>query len=250
MLWIGPALGAVERACMLSVLRHGHPLTLHVYRRPAGVPDGVVLKDAADILPETRIVHHRSGSCSLFSNWFRYELMRSNAGLWLDCDIYLLAAIEDSSPYLFGEEEPGVLNTAVLRIPAESPLLPPLLALFEERAVPPWLSARARLSAHWRLRTRGRTGIADMPWGSTGPHALSYLARLHGLDRLACPQRTFYPVHWKEADWIVDPALKLEDKIAADSVALHLWNERIRPFKDRVAPAGSFLERLQQEGAR
>ena len=33
------------------------------------------------------------------------------------------------------------------------------------------------------------------------------------------------------------------------SVAVHLWNECIRTFKDAPAPAGSFLHRLQQEGA-
>jgi hypothetical protein len=31
------------------------------------------------------------------------------------------------------------------------------------------------------------------------------------------------------------------------TVAVHLWNECIRAFKDRLAPEGSFLHRLQQE---
>lgn len=33
-----------------------------------------------------------------------------------------------------------------------------------------------------------------------------------------------------------------------NSLALHLWNELIRGFKDKPAPAGSFLARLHAEG--
>jgi hypothetical protein len=33
------------------------------------------------------------------------------------------------------------------------------------------------------------------------------------------------------------------------TVTVHLWNERIKHFKEKPAPKGSFLARLQQEGA-
>src|SRR5687768_2878830 len=81
-LWIGPSLGAVERACLKSVLRQGHRLALYCYREPIGVPDGVELRDAAEILPEHRIIRHKTGSVALFANWFRYELQRRSLGTW------------------------------------------------------------------------------------------------------------------------------------------------------------------------
>ncbi|HEX9963551.1 MAG TPA: hypothetical protein VGB04_01040 [Allosphingosinicella sp.] len=140
------------------------------------------MADAAAILPPARIVRHRGGSPSLFSNLFRYELQRRGLGTWMDSEVYLLAPIDGRSDYLLGYGAPGVINGALLRLPPDSPMLPPLIALFGEREVPPWLPWRARLAARLRLALRGRSGLADMPWGSAGPRALSWLAslRLHG----------------------------------------------------------------------
>jgi hypothetical protein len=249
MLWIGPALGALERACIRSVLSQGHRLVLWCYDLPDGVPEGVELGDASEVVPRTRIIRHHSGSVSLFSNLFRYELQRQGRGTWLDIDHYLLKPIEGEQPYLLTEDEPGRLNNAVLRTPADSPLLPPLIALFEEKIVPPWLRPRARVAAHWRRLLTGRTGLSRMPWGSTGPAAITAVARRLGMAGLAAPPDAYSPVVWENAHWILDPTLGLEEKITPRTIAVHLWNERIKHFKDRPAPAGSFLARLQAEGA-
>ena len=249
MLWIGPALGPLERACMRSVRRQGHRLILWCYEEPRHVPDGVELGDAAEILPRERIIRHRNGSFSLFSNLFRYELQRRGRGTWLDCDVYLLRPLDGESPYLLVEEVPGVLNSAVLRTPANSPLIPPLIAMFEERTVPAWLKPRARIAAHWRLLRTGRTDLAKMPWGSAGPAAITAMARRFGLDRWAVPAAIHSPVIWQKAGWIADPGIKLDDVITAETVSVHLWNERIKHFKDAPAAPGSFLARLHEEGA-
>src|SRR6185503_20409471 len=158
MLWIGPALGPVERACMRSVMRQGHHIVLWSYDPPRNIPEGVELRDAAAVVPPYRIIHHQNGSVSLFSNLFRYELQRQGRGTWLDCDVYLLKPLEEEEPYLLAEYEPGQIMSGVLRAPADSPLLLPLIALFDEKIVPPWLNSRARLAAHWRRLATGRTG--------------------------------------------------------------------------------------------
>ena len=54
-LWIGPELGRVERACLRSFLRNGHPVTLYCYDEVAGVPEGVVLADAHEVLPAEQV---------------------------------------------------------------------------------------------------------------------------------------------------------------------------------------------------
>ena len=248
-MWIGPSLGAIERACLKSVLRQGHSLALYCYAPPAGVPDGVELRDAGEILPEDCIVRHKTGSVALFANWFRYELQRRALGTWLDTDAYLLKPLESEKPYLMGEYEPGRINNGVLRIPPDSPLLTPLISLFEEKSVPAWLPPRAWLAAWWRLGSTGRSGLADMPWGSAGPLALTALAKRYGLGHLADPPEVLYPARWQDADWILDPAVAVDDVITARTVSIHVWNERIKHFKDAPAPAGSFLARLQAEGA-
>jgi hypothetical protein len=242
-------MGPLERACLRSVLRHGHPVSLYCYGTVDGVPEGVELRDAAAILPEDRIVRHRSGSVALFSNWFRYELLRRGEGIWLDTDVYLLAPLGDQPNHLFGWEEDGKrLGNAILRLPAASPILNDLLGLFERQTVPFWLPPRERVKARFRRLRTGRTGVALMPWGTTGPRALTALARRHGRTQDAARPSRFYPVHYREAGWIRDPSRPVEAMIAPDSLAVHLWNELIKEWKEAPAPAGSFLARLHAEG--
>src|SRR4051812_27726446 len=246
-MWIGPRLGAVERACVRSILRAGHPLTLYCYAEPDGVPKGVTLADAAEVLPEHHIIRHRTGSPSLFSNRFRYELMRRGAGIWVDLDTYLLAPLP-SRPLLLVRETDDILSNSPLRLPPDSPMIPELLAPFEERMVPSWLPWRPRIAAYWRRWRTGRTSIADMPWGTLGPRALTHAAKCHGTFDLALPAEEFNPVPWTEAAWIRDPECSLDDVVTPRTVAVHLYNERIKSFKDQPAPPGTFLERLQREG--
>ena len=246
-LWVGKALGPLERACLRSVLRQGHDLALYCYGEVEGIPAGVEVRDGADVLPESAVFRHRSGSYAAFADWFRYELLRRGAGTWIDTDVYLLAPLDPEPRYWFGEQTPGVVNNAVLRLPADSPLLADLLKLFEGQT-PKWLRSRDYLAARLRELLRGRPDLARMPWGTTGPHALTALAKEHGLMGEAVPPGVLYPVPWTRADWIRDPRLKIEDVIAPETLAVHLWNECIKRFKNEPAPAGSFLDRLQEEG--
>ena len=203
-LWIGP-LGALERACLRSVVRQGHAMNLYSYRELAGVPEGVTLRDAAAILPESAIIRHRSGSVALFANRFRYELQRLGKGLWLDTDQYLLAPVPPGDGHLFGWQDERHINTSVLRIPPHSPMLSELLALFEERTIPFWLPPGARLAAWLRRAWTGRAALAHMPWGTAGPRALTALARRHGFLVEALAPEVFSPVHYHDAGWIRDP---------------------------------------------
>lgn len=228
----------------------GHRVSLYVYDEVAGVPDGVVLRDAAAIVPFDQIIrHHRTGSMALFSDRFRYELQRRGLGTWIDCDIYFLRPLDGAAPHLFGREDDRFINTAVLRLPRDSPLLASLLSVFDGKEVPFWLSRAARLGARWRRLRHGHTDVGRMPWGSVGPKALTALAIVHGLDQLAQPAQVFCPVSYRAADWIRDPARPLERMVGPRSVAVHLWNERIARFKEEPAPPGSFLHRLHHEGA-
>ena len=206
------------------------------------------MRDAAQVLPERAVFRHRSGSVALFSDWFRYELQRRGLGTWLDTDVYLLAPLEGERSHLFGEQQPGLINNAVLRLPPTSPLLAELLRPFEEGRTPSWLPRGAYLRSRFRELAAGRADLSRLPWGSTGPHALTAVATRLGLEAEALPADVFYPVPWQNADWVLDPALSLEEMLSKRTVAVHLWNECIKSFKDAPAPAGSFLDRLHREG--
>jgi len=247
-LWIGEALGPVERACLKSVLRHGHRHSLYCYDRPEGVPDGVELRDASEILPQSEVFFHRDGSVAMFADWFRYELQRHGLGTWVDTDVYLLRPLDGDRPHLFGREAPDLINNAVLRIPPHSPLLTELLQMFERRTVPQWLPWRAKLRAHARALIGGKADFSRLPFGATGPDALTAIAERLGLASEALPSDVFNPVAWWDAEWICDPQITLDSVTTERTVAVHLWNECIKDFKGAPAPKGSFLARLQHEG--
>ena len=248
-LWVGAELGPVERACMKSVLRQGHELALYCYRPPSGVPKGVEVRDAAGILPEDRIFLQRNGSITCFSDWFRYELLQRGLGTWVDTDIYLLKPLDRVAATLLGEEQPGVINNAVLRLPPDSPLLARLLAVFEERKTPPWLPWRPYIASRLRELVEGKADMSRLPWGAMGPMAITALAKEAGIGVQALPSDIFYPVPWTQAGWIIDPETSMESLTTARTVGVHLWNECIRGFKNAPAPKGTFLERLHREGA-
>lgn len=247
-LWIGDALGPVERACLKSIVRQGHKVALYCYREPDGVPPDVEVRDAEAVLPEREILFHRNGSVAIFADWFRYELQRRALGTWVDTDVYLLKPLDIDRPYLFGEEEPGLINNAVLRLPPDSPLLAALLELFETRKVARWLPWRYYLSARIREIVSGRGDLSRLPFGSTGPFALTTAARHFGLMSEVLPSEVFNPVPWQKAAWIRDPNISFESVTTDRTVGVHLWNECIKQFKNDPAPSGSFLNRLQREG--
>jgi hypothetical protein len=247
-LWVGASLGPVERACLHSMARHGHHVALYCYSEPAGVPAEVELRDASSVLPYEKIPQAWMHRADLYSDWFRYELLLRGLGTWVDTDVYFVAPLNGTKPCLFGVEAPGILNNAVLRLPPDSPLLPRFLEPFIKQTTPKWMPWRTYLPTRARELLTGKADLSQIPWGTTSPWALTALAREFGIDHLAEPQERFYPMPWQRADWIVDPAIAVEDVIGAGTVAIHLWNRCIAAFKNDPAPAGSFLHRLQQEG--
>ena len=224
-------------------------MALYTYEPVDGVPEGVELRDAAAIVPAARLIRHHTGSLALFSDLFRFELQRLGLGIWIDCDVYFLGALDGAQPYLFGREDAHFINTGVLRIPGDSALLADLIGIFDQREIPFWLPLRHRVLAWLRRALTGRTAIERMPWGAAGPKALTALAARHGVAHLAQPPAAFCPVSYRDARWILDPSIALDDMVGPETVAVHLWNDRIAAFKDIPAPGGSFLARLQEEGS-
>jgi hypothetical protein len=247
-LWIGSSLGPVERACLKSMLRHGKSVSLYCYAEPSGVPNGVMIKDAASIIPLETLKSRCGDRADLYSDWFRYLLLQRGLGTWLDMDVYVVGEIDGEAEYLFGKQTPTTINNAVLRLPADGAILSALLDPFQRSVIPPWLPWRSYVPMRLRQLFTGRVDLRQAPWGTTSPHALTALARTHGVDHWAEPEDRFYPVPWQRAQWILDPNITLKQLITPNTRAVHLWNECIKRYKNDPAPAGSFLERLHAEG--
>lgn len=250
MLWVEGRLGPIERACMRSVLAQGHRLVLWHYFPLEGVPEGVELRDGHEVVPRERLFRHEpSGSWSLFSNLFRYRLLQQGLGLWLDCDAYLVRPLEPIGGYLMGYDSNALVAAGVLAMPPESPMLGELASMFDGRTIPPWLPLRWRLRYAAQRALRGRYRIETMPWGNLGPNAVTAMVQRHGLADKVLPPEVLYPWPWQEAAVILRPEAEVLARITPETRALHFYNEMIRSWKSDPAPPGSFLERVQREGA-
>jgi hypothetical protein len=119
-LWIGKELSWIEQLCLSSWLAHGHDVTLWIYDPVEGVPDGVKIDNAEKVLRRTSTKPQRTNN--MVANRFRYLLLRSREGIvWFDADMLLLQPLDDASPYLFLRETSDLINSAVMRLPSDSP---------------------------------------------------------------------------------------------------------------------------------
>jgi hypothetical protein len=69
-----------------------------------------------------------------------------------------------------------------------------------------------------------------------GPVTLTHLVRKHGLEAMAKPPAVFYPLPYgmKRVGRIAEPGY-VEERIAPETVAVHLWRSRFRKvFGDAV----------------
>lgn len=246
-LWIGNKLGAISRSCLQSFVMRGHKVYLHTYTEIEDIPKGITTVDANQIIPADKIIkHNETGSYALFSDIFRYELMRKVDGIYVDCDVYCLQPLTiPEHGYVLGFEDDNWINGAVLRIPADSKLLKSLLnAAYDPQFVPPWYS-RTR---QFRLKTKKAfgigTSIADMPWGVIGPKAITYYVREYQNVQNIQPIDIFYPVHYQCISQLCDPNLTIQDITTSRTLAIHLYNEMLRGINLESIDSNSTLARL------
>ena len=227
----------MHAACLKSFLRAGHKTVLHCFNVPSDVPEGIEIADAAKLLPESSLIRHKAtGSLAIFSDLLRYEILRADLGLYVDCDMFCVHPIEDEE-HIFAWSSPKAINNAVLKLPADCPALLDLCKIKEGDFIPPWFAARQKL----RLRLRQLIGypaipLEDLPWGSTGPKALTWYAHHHGIDRHAKHKEVFYPIDNHQVALLFDPARTIEDLITPQTKAIHLFNEYFKRRSLDVIP--------------
>lgn len=220
---------------MLSVLRAGHELKLYAYRRPPNLPNGVVFESASEILPQEKFVYYRGHHAALGSNLFRYKLLESGCGIWLDTDVLMLAPIRDTDLQVCGWQSPTLVNNAVLYLHPDSVVLSDLLEYTSnEYPVPPFLDAKKRLMIRFARAIGRPIHVSNLPWGVWGPNALTYFILKHGLGYQVSPQEVFYPIPYTKCHWLVVEGIDVDELIADKTIAIHLWNTSLaRWWKSR-----------------
>lgn len=247
MFWHGPALSRLERLCLTSFAAHGHAVHLYVYQEPAGVPAGVDLSEASNVLPRSMLdTHLASRPIALFADRFRYALLEQHGGLWVDTDVVCLKPFAYSQSELFGWQDERAINNAVLGLPARHTLAAWMRRICERpyafRPYDDFKTRRRKLMARWLGMT------SKEQWGATGPQGFTQAARHLGHADKALPFWHFYAVHYLNWRTVFDSSLAENPTLLDASYGLHLWNEMARrsPGFDknaRHAPDSTF-ERL------
>ncbi|WP_395448197.1 hypothetical protein ACHMW7_25520 [Aminobacter sp. UC22_36] len=226
--WIGRKLGPVHAACLRSFLKHGYGVLLHTFERPEDTPDGVEIFDAHQLMKPEEIVQHRaSGSYALASDIYRYRIQREGMGLYVDADMYCLRPFPVSDCVL-GWESDNYLGSAVLKFPQQSKFLAAVIESAENpHFIPPWMSSgRRRTLAARRLLGRPKH-VSRMPWGTIGPHLITYWAKKLNALRQASPIDYFYPLHYEQTKLLMQPGLSVEDIASPRSYLMHLWSSQL-----------------------
>lgn len=228
-LWVGAELSVLERLTVASYLANGHRFHLYVYGDVKGVPAGVDLLDANEIIPAGEIFRCRQGSYAIFADWFRWKLLEMRGGIWVDMDLVCIKPFDFQENVLFGMEAMGHPNIAVLRFPANHELVSAMVDRCENpHRFDPGDRARHR---YRKLVSRYLKGNkkGDTPWGQAGgPPGFRKMLIKHGMLELGKPFTYFYPIHC--ANWmaIFDDTLKDDRSLFSHTYALHLWNEMLR----------------------
>lgn len=201
-LWIGDRVGEMERLAMRSHLHCGHEYHLWTYT-PLIVPEGVVVEDANEILPQSEVFAYRigaeAGSVSAFSNLFRYKLLLERGGWWCDSDVVALKRFDFDEPYVFACERYRTGScgptTCVIQAPKNSELM---VHCYEKAS---------------------EADRRTLRWGTIGPLLLMEGVFSQRLDQYVRPVSDFCPI-----DWFDIAPLFLPGPLP-NSYAIHLWNE-------------------------
>lgn len=235
--WIGEQLGAVHAACLRSFLRNGYKVVLHAFKRPQDTPDGVTIFDASKLMTLDEVeVFQKHRRLAFASDIYRYRIQRENMGLYVDCDVYCLKPF-DEAEYIFGWESNDLICNAVIKIPAESPLLQKMLEASEDNYfVPPWLKSSRKNKLLLRKKIGFPVHVALQPWGVIGPQLITHYVRELNLNNHTSSIDMFYNLHFECTNLLYEPGLSVRDLTSNRSSALHLYSSRL---KRNGAPAGS-----------
>ena len=232
MLWINGSLSYLEQLCAKSYVDAGHHTILYTYEPVGCIPDGIEVRDAADILPlDGFLLHNRTGSPALHSDLFRYRLLEKDGDtIWVDTDAYCLRKFEPVHGHFYGWESDKHVNGGVLALPQDSETLRALLDFTsDEFAIPPWLSKREREKLENARDAGDPVHASDMPWGTWGPHAVTHFLHQTGEIRYALPRSGLYPFSFKDRVKMIRTSTNEDEFLADETYSIHFYGRRMRP---------------------
>lgn len=200
-LWIGSPPSYLEHVVIKSYLAAGHAMTVYSDRPEGEFPSGVQVIPPMAITPDLAMPHPNAGykAMAVYSDVFRLYLLMRRDVIWVDMDAYCTQAFDFSGDDVFGQGEGDIIPNGILGFATNSPV--PQFLLDEMRGVNPkpiWLRDKVKT----QLAEVSSWALTDLPWGVTGPRALTHALRKYDLHDLAHPKEVFYStlgaLAWKE----------------------------------------------------
>jgi len=205
-LWIGETFSNNEQMCLSSYLHHGHSFHLYTYDEIKGVPRGITLCDANEIIPFSRLFKDSARSYASFADWFRLRLLFLKGGWWVDMDTVCIRPFDIQEPLCFSSErhyalQQDEINNTYIKAPACEPHIGKLLQLVEEKL---------------------QDG-QPVAWGGIGVYLLRRLLPEHpDFRRYIQPPPVFCPLDWFNLSALICPN---DYRPGPETLAIHLWNE-------------------------
>jgi hypothetical protein len=227
-LWVGDRLPIMQQLSIASFLAHGHDYHLYTYTRMDKVPEGTVLKDAREILPESAVFRNAArDTYAAFSDFFRYKLLLDKGGWWADLDMVCLRPFDFADDYVFSSEHELCLestNSGVIKAPKGAQVI----------------------AFAWD--TCQQKDKRNLTWTEVGPDLLGESVERFGLQRHVKPAITFCALLSDNWHFVVRP--HHEFCFRPYTYAIHLWHEVWRYHGwnvDHDYAPGSLYEQLKSK---
>jgi len=206
-LWIGASLPMMQRLSVSSFLANGHAYDLYVYDDVSGVPLGVRLRDAGEIMPASEVFRNGShDTFATFSDIFRYRLLFERGGWWSDTDVICLRPFKFLDDYVFSSEH-RILNGVIKEVATITIMKAPQASALLEQL----------------YDSSVKRGKDNLEWNEIGSDLLGILLRRHSLNRAVQRAVTFCPIPMGGYERIIDPSVRFVFEAATH--AAHLWHE-------------------------
>lgn len=212
-LWIGDKLSLMEITCINSFIHHGHEFHLYTYNIVKNVPWKCIVKDANEILPESKIFYYTTaagtgkGSPSAFSNMFRYKMLFDKGNYWVDMDMICTKHFDFTQNYVFSSEikyiedkEIGqIVNSGIIKAPKKSEF------------------------ARYCYQVCLSKDLSAIKWGEIGPSLVKESIAKHKLQQYILSYDAFCPISYAHMSYITEPH-KFKN-ISQTTYSVHLWHE-------------------------
>jgi hypothetical protein len=214
-LWFGNEPTILQQISWNSYIYHGHELNIFLYDMSIDVPDGVIKRDANEIILEKDIFLPKfsnplsGGGHGQFADAFRMYMLKKTDLIWTDADMVCLSDTwPNPEPYLFGlfmegpsaTDEPPRVNGDILYIGNDKVLN----EIIDELGDFPIIYGENEIK--------------------TGPELLTNIILKNDLMHFAQEKNIFHPVNYADASHFVQTEyFEKIMNIIKDSVAISLY---------------------------